>query len=280
MYKKTIKLVGLFFLLLLSFVYTDKVFSSARKNDPIMKQVIKYKKEKDIMPTEPVIKGNEMVLGYAGLIVNEEKSYKKMKEKDKFDEDMIVYEKKLPKTTISNTYKYYIKQGNITKKEVALIFKITDSYNIDELLKRLTKQGINASFFVDGAWLENNIETAFSIANCGIEIYNLGYNNSYNDTMITVTNNLIESITLKDSLFCLNDSKNDVDKKVCDKKKMISLTSTLQNPSIIELKEGLEKGVIISYDINGFDIDNFNLIINTITSRGYNIEKLSKVISE
>ena len=125
---------------------------------------------------------------------------------------------------------------------------------------------------MDGAWLENNIETAFSIVNCGIEIYNLGYNNSYNDTMITVTNNLIESITLKDSLFCLNDSKNDVDKKVCDKKKMISLTSTLKNPSIIELKEELEKGVIISYDINEFDINNFNLIINTITSRGYKIQ--------
>lgn len=280
MYKKTVKLMGLFFLLLLSFVYTDKVFSSARKNDPIMQEVIKYKKEKDIMPTEPIIKDDEMILGYVGLIVNEEKSYKKMKEDDKFNEEKIVYEKKLPKTTISNTYKYYIRQGNRTRKEVSLIFKVTDNYNVDELLKKITKLGLSVSFFVDGSWLENNIETAFSMVNCGVEIYNLGYNNSYNNTMITVTNNLIESITLKDSLFCLNDSKNDSDKKVCDKKKMISLTSTLQNPSIIELKEGLEKGVIISYDINEFDINNFNLIINTITSRGYKIEKLSKVISE
>ena len=47
MFKSTIKLLSLLLLLIFSFIYTDKVFDEARKNDPIMKQVINYKKKND-----------------------------------------------------------------------------------------------------------------------------------------------------------------------------------------------------------------------------------------
>ena len=62
MFKNTIKLVSLFLLLLLSFIYTDKVFNEARSNDPLMKEVISYKKAHDVKPVEPKIKDDEMIL--------------------------------------------------------------------------------------------------------------------------------------------------------------------------------------------------------------------------
>lgn len=280
MLKKTSKLAGLFFLLLLSFVYTDKVFSTARANDPIMKQVVKYKSKNDVLPTEPTVKGNELVLGYSGLVVNAKASYNSMKNDDKFSEEKIVYDKQLPDNTISKTYDYYIKQGNPAQEQVAIIFKITNDTDVDEILKLVAKNDVKVNFFVDGTWLENNVETAFSMVNLGSEIYNLGYDGKYTKSMISVTNNLIESISLKDSNLCLNELKDDEEKEVCTKKKMHTITPTIIEPTVSDLKEKLVKGAIISYDLSTFDFSKFGLIINTITSRGYEVKPLSKIITE
>ena len=279
MFKNTIKLFSLFLLLLLSFIYTDKVFNEARGNDPLMKEVISYKKAHDVKPVEPKIKDDEMILGMSGLIINEEKSYKNMKEDDTFSKQKLVYDKKKPNTSIDKTYDYYITNG-ISKNMVSIIFKVNNSTNVSELLSLLAKTNVTVNFFIDGSYLEKNVETAFSMVNLNSEIYNLGYDNKYSKSMISVTNNLIESITLKDSLFCLNEVKNDNYKDICASKKMLTLSPKLVNPSITDLKKDLSKGVMIVYDLDEFDTSKFNFIINVIESRGYKIKGLSKLINE
>lgn len=279
MFKNTIKLFSLFLLLLLSFIYTDKVFNEARGNDPLMKEVISYKKAHDVKPVEPKIKDDEMILGMSGLIINEEKSYKNMKEDDTFSKQKLVYDKKNPNTSITKTYDYYITNG-ISKNMVSIIFKVNNSTNVSELLSILAKTNVTVNFFIDGSYLEKNVETAFSMVNLNSEIYNLGYDNKYSKSMISVTNNLIESITLKDSLFCLNEVKNDNYKDICASKKMLTISPKLVNPNITDLKKNLSKGVIIVYDLDEFDTSKFNFIINVIESRGYKIKGLSKLINE
>lgn len=279
MFKNTIKLFSLFLLLLLSFIYTDKVFNEARGNDPLMKEVISYKKAHDVKPVEPKIKDDEMILGMSGLIINEEKSYKNMKEDDAFNKQRLVYDKKKPNTSITKTYDYYITNG-ISKNMVSIIFKVNNSTNVSELLSLLAKTNVTVNFFIDGSYLEKNVETAFSMVNLNSEIYNLGYDNKYSKSMISVTNNLIESITLKDSLFCLNEVKNDNYKDICASKKMLTLSPKLVNPSITDLKKDLSKGVMIVYDLDEFDTSKFNFIISVIESRGYKIKGLSKLINE
>lgn len=279
MFKNTIKLVSLFLLLLLSFIYTDKVFNEARSNDPLMKEVISYKRAHDVKPVEPKIKDDEMILGMSGLIINKEKSYKNMKEDDSFNKQKLVYDKTKPNTSITKTYDYYITNG-ISKNMVSIIFKVNNSTNVSELLSLLAKTNVTVNFFIDGSYLEKNVETAFSMVNLNSEIYNLGYDNKYSKSMISVTNNLIESITLKDSLFCLNSAKNDNYKDICASKKMLSLSPKLVNPSITDLKKDLSKGVMIVYDLDEFDTSKFNFIINVIESRGYKIKGLSKLINE
>lgn len=279
MFKNTIKLFSLFLLLLLSFIYTDKVFNEARGNDPLMKEVISYKKAHDVKPVEPKIKDDELILGMSGLIINEEKSYKNMKEDHTFSKQKLVYDKKKPNTSITKTYDYYITNG-ISKNMVSIIFKVNNSTNVSELLSLLAKTNVTVNFFIDGSYLEKNVETAFSMVNLNSEIYNLGYDNKYSKSMISVTNNLIESITLKDSLFCLNEVKNDNYKDICASKKMLTLSPKLVNPSITDLKKNLSKGVMIVYDLDEFDTSKFNFIINVIESRGYKIKGLSKLINE
>lgn len=278
--KNTSKLISLFLLLLLSFIYTDKVFSEARNKDPIMQEVISYKNKNDILPIEPTVNDNEITIGVSGMVVNEKESYKNMKNDDSFDENKIVYDKKPPKTSISNNYDYYIKKGNDKNNVASIIFKVTSDDNIDEILSLVAKTGVKVNFFIDGAYLEKNVETAFSMVNLNCEIYNLGYDGKYSKSMINVTNNLIESITLKDSKYCLNEEKNDDYKKLCKSKKMYSILPTLIDPTIFDLKENLEKGIIISYDLSNYNYNEFKLMINTITSRGYKIETLSKMLTE
>ena len=279
MFKNTIKLFSLFLLLLLSFIYTDKVFNEARGNDPLMKEVISYKKAHDVKPVEPKIKDDEMILGMSGLIINEEKSYKNMKEDDTFNKQKLVYDKKNQNTSITKTYDYYITNG-ISKNMVSIIFKVNNSTNVSELLSILAKTNVTVNFFIDGSYLEKNVETAFSMVNLNSEIYNLGYDNKYSKSMISVTNNLIESITLKDSLFCLNEVKNDNYKDICASKKMLTISPKLVNPNITDLKKNLSKGVMIVYDLDEFDTSKFNFIISVIESRGYKIKGLSKLINE
>ena len=280
MFKSASKLLGLFLLLVLSFIYTESVFDSAKKTDPVMKEIISYKKANDTLGVEPIINEDEMIIGYTGLVVNEDESYKKMKEDNEFNEDKIVFDKVLPKTTISKTYDYYIKQGNPSKKDVAIVFKVKDSNGVDEILKQVLKNNVNVSFFIDGSWLEKNVETAFKMVSLSCEIYNLGYDGKYQKNLITTTNNLLESISLKDSNFCLLDDKNDEEKELCKTKKMHTIIPTINDPSFTELKNKLVKGAIISYDAGSFNASTFNLVIKTITSRGYKITSLSKVVSE
>ena len=66
--------------MLLSFIYTDKVFSEARNKDPIMQEVISYKNNNDILPIEPTVNDNEIIIGVSGMVVNEKESYKNMKD--------------------------------------------------------------------------------------------------------------------------------------------------------------------------------------------------------
>lgn len=280
MLKNISKLAGLFILLLLSFIYTDKVFSEARNNDPLMKEVVSYKEKNDLKPVEPIIKDDEIILGLSGLEINAKESYKNMKEEDKFDKEKIVYDNTYPKTSILNNYNYYITKGNDKKEYVSIIFKVSNNKNIDELLEAVAQSKVPINFFVDGLFLEKNVETAFSMVNLNCEIYNLGYDGKYDNKMISVTNNLIESITLKDSNLCLNENKRDNDKKICLKKKMLTITPSVINPNITELKENLDKGIMILYDSSYFDVSEFRLVLNTITSRGYEIVGLSDLIRE
>ena len=245
-----------------------------------MKKVLKYKEKNDIPVTQSIIEGDELVLGLSGIIVNERKSYKNMKKNDKFDESKIVYENKYPDISIGNNYNYYIKEGNKNNNYVAIIVKISNSDNLDNFLSNIAKNDTTINFFVDGKWLEENVATAFSIVNLGNTIYNLGYNGEYDKRHLMITNNMIESISMEKSNYCLLSKKNDAVLNMCKKKKMHTLLEVINNPTTLMVKERLENGLIMSFDLDLINLDEFNIIIKSIRSKGYVISRLSEVISE
>ena len=278
--KKTLKLIGLIILLIVSFIYTDNVFTAARKNDVVMKEILKYKKKNDISVTQAIINDDEIVLGLSGLSINERKSYKNMKKENEFDKNQIVYDEKKPKVSISKTYDYYVKEGNKKYNSVAVIIKVYENDKIDTFLSHIAKNNLVINFFVDGLWLENNVSDAFSITNLGNNLYNLGYNGSYDKRFISITNSMIESISMKKSMYCLLDKKDEKVLNLCKKKKMYTIINELSNPSISDINKKLDNGLIISFDYNQIDINTFDIIIKTIISKGYDIKELSNIITD
>lgn len=277
--KSVWKLTSLLLLLIVSFIYTDKVFSEVKKTDPVMKKINSYEKKVNVKPVEPIITDDEIILGISGLKINKKESYNNMKSNKEFDKEKIVYDKVLPKNSINKNYNYYITRGNTKKKNISIIFKVSDEDDINDILL-INKDNIKLNLFIDGVWLEQNTDAISKINKENYEIYNLGYNGKYKRNTIKFTNNMIESITLKKSIFCLNEDKNDASKKICARKNMYTIKPGLIDPSLVELRNNLENGLIISYDLSNFNTDEFNILVNTITKKGYNIVGLSKLIKE
>lgn len=280
MFKNTIKLLSLFLLLIFSFIYTDKVFDEARKNDPIMKQVINYKKKNDKNVIEPTIKDDEIILGMSGLVVDAELSYKKMKSDDSFSKKNIVYKKKLPENSITKNNKYYITKGNSNSKRVSVILKVSYKTNTNTIKKILASSNYNLTFFIDNNFINDNLDFVFSVINNGYEVYNYGLNGVYDKNSLSKYNKLIESMSLKKAVYCLNEEKNKESKNVCDLKKMYSIKPNIIDPDLSSLKRKISSGSIVSYDLDYFSLNDLLLSFKTITSRGYEIESLSTLLTE
>lgn len=280
MFKSTIKLLSLLLLLIFSFIYTDKVFDEARKNDPIMKQVINYKKKNDKNVIEPTIKDDEIILGMSGLVVDEELSYKKMKSDDSFSKKNIVYKKKLPDNSITKDNKYYITKGNGKNKKVSIILKVSNKTNINFVKSVILNSNYNLSFFIDSNFINDNLNLVYQIIDKGYEVYNYGINGAYDGKNILKYNKLIESMSLKKALYCLNEKKNEESKEACDSKKMYSIKPNIIEPDFSSLKKEISSGSIISYDMDYLSLNDLLLSFKVITSRGYEIESLSTLLTE
>lgn len=280
MFKNTIKLLSLFLLLVFSFIYTDKVFDEARKNDPLMKQVISYKKKNDKNVIEPIIKDNEIILGMAGLVVDAELSYKKMKSEDSFNKNNIVYKKKLPDNSITKNNKYYITKGNSKNKKVSIILKVNYKTNTNLLKSVISNTNYNLTFFIDSNFINDNLNLVYQVIDKGYEVYNYGLNGVYDSKNISKYNKLIESMSLKKTVYCLNEEKNEESKEACDSKKMYSIKPNIIDPNLGNLKKEISSGSIISYNLDYLSLNDLLISFKTITSRGYEIEKLSTLLTE
>ncbi len=280
MFKNTIKLLSLFLLLIFSFIYTDKVFDEARKNDPLMKKVMNYKKKTDGNVIEPIIRDDEIILGMSGLVVDAELSYKKMKSDDKFNKKNVVYKKKLPDNSITKDNKYYITKGNGKNKKVSIILKVSNKTNINFVKSVILNSNYNLSFFIDSNFINDNLNLVYQIIDKGYEVYNYGINGAYNGKNILKYNKLIESMSLKKALYCLNEKKNEESKEACDSKKMYSIKPNIIEPDFSSLKKEISSGSIISYDMDYLSLNDLLLSFKVITSRGYEIEKLSTLLTE
>lgn len=271
------KLFSLFFLLFVvgfTFFYTNKAVILARKSDPIMKKIIEAENVYKIDKINPIINDDEYVYGLNGCVIDEENSYNKMKNIDDFDENLIV----LKEDEITNTSNNkYIISGNKEYKNISIIILVSDEIS-SELLNFIENKKIKINFFIDGNFLEKNLEYIEKLKNYG-NIYNLGRNNKYLEKYISYDNNLINSISNNESKYCILNKKDKETLDLCNKNNMEVIKSRYIKENILSnIKYTLNNGDIIVIENANDNLLSIKVTINYIMSKGYNIININDLL--
>ena len=266
---KFIKIIGLFCLFIISFIYTEKVIHISLDQDEIMIKIKEYTNN-NIPPTNAIINNNTIIPGSVGKSINNEASYKAMKKISYFEPSLLVYENIYPEISIYNNYDKYIIRGNTNNKSVSLLYILNTNNTIDNITNLTKKYNIKLNIFIDSNYLNNNIGIIDKLKDN--EIYNYGNNGIYTKDNLIITNNIINNKSNNKSIYCLFKLEEENSLNNCANIKMFSILTKDINYYNINLENG-----------NIFLINNtqeLNKIIEYIINKGFNIVPLSELIYE
>ncbi|MBE6151980.1 MAG: hypothetical protein E7165_01540 [Firmicutes bacterium] len=279
--KKFFQIIGITTLACFSFIFTEKTAITLRDNDDLMKvikeQSISYKIESE----NALVEDDTIIPGLNGKNVNNNKSYDNMKRFGQFNENMLIYDLLFPEISLKNTYNKYIIGGNPRKNMVTLIFKVTENSDINTILSTVDVN-IPLNFFVDGNWLESNEESLKKLTDFNFVIGNLGYHGDYTKSGYVWINTIINRYSKQENNYCYVESKNEDYLKICALQKSYTIMPSIitkDNP-LIEIKNNIKSGDIISLEINNQTLKQLPLIISYINSKGFKITSLDEFLSE
>ena len=278
---KKIKLyIPLVLLLTISFYTINKTTINMKNIDPIMKQIENSKDKYNVTPTNATIKNNTIIPGIEGIEIDYGKSYKEMKEYGTYNEALTVMKEVKPTISIDDNYDKYIISGNKDKKEVALIFKVNNDINPNNVIDILKEKNIKATFFIDGTYLEENINIIRRITNQELEI--LSYNNEFNSSLIKTSISYLETISKNNTKYCYTEKKNNDILNVCKKLKKHTVIPNyvISNNLYKNIKNNLSNGMMFTIEINSYNEKWLPIVIDYIESKGYTLVPLNKLLRE
>lgn len=256
--KKLYKPIALVAIMLFSFYYTEKIAVIMQNKSPIMQSIEEVEESYVVNAVNASIDSNYVVPGMMGRIVNKTKSYVNMKAFGIFNEYYLIFDDVKPDVSLEDNKDKVIKEGNKSKKAVALL--IEDG---NETIKKYLKDNkINADLLINESTYENG--SFFEQINNDKEKYKN-----------------VESLLNKN-----NQNKNicyikEMEKEYCikEQKYLVEETFTLGSNNIVEAKTKLDSGAIILIKKNA-NLEHLKLLVKEIHFKGLNILPLSKLISE
>lgn len=282
MFKNIIKASGLMVLTLFSFFFTEKTATTVKNQDPLMMEINEIKDSYKIDAVNTINTDTNFIPGMIGCEVDVQKSYNNLKRLGSFSSNLLIYKDILPDSMLKDNYDKYIIKGNKEKNTVSLIFKVHENSDISEIIDIIDYKKVKASFFMDGKYIENNVEQVKSLIKNGHEILNLGYDKKYDEDLIVWNNNLIERINYDNPKYCYLEKEDINILNLCSRNKMHTIIPNIivkDNP-LMEIKSKIEKGSLISFDVNDTTLKQLNLVINYINQKGYKIDIVSKHLKE
>ena len=280
--KSYLTIVGICLLTIFSFYYTNKINEFSKSKDLIMIEIMNNKDNYNKISIDALINNNYITPGSEGLEVDIDKSYNKMKKLGKYNENLYVYNIVKPTISIKDNYDKFVINGNITKKEVSLIFKAEDLKNIENINKILFNNNVSATFFIDGNIKDDDINILKILDESNNYFGNLGYNKKYSIKTIKYTNALLDRIDDDNHNYCYVE-KDDINVlKTCSEVKMYTI-----KPMVVSnifpftyIKQNLENGKIFSLDTNSYTLKQLDLIIKYVRQKGYDFVTLEEILNE
>lgn len=279
--KKILQLTGLVTIMCLSFFYTEKAVEVVKEYDEIYQKIVDVEEKYRIDAIDAIIVDNTIVPGISGKRVNVDLSYSKMKRYGKYNESLIMYDEIQPSVSISSNKNKFIIGGNETKNYVSLIFLIKEKTNIQYILKVLDDKNISADFFVDGYFVESNLDI-FNNISSNHNIGNLSYNFDYSDSSFVWLDSIIKKKIKRDYTYCYTENKEKDVLNTCFKNNDYTVVPSivLKNNFLNNVKEKLKSGSIISINITDDNKLELPILINYIISKGYKIQPLNEHLDE
>lgn len=280
--KPYLTVIGICLLTVFSFYYTNKLIEFSKSKDPIMIEIMKNKDDYNKLSIDALINNNYIIPGSEGLEVDVDKSYTKMKKLGKYNDNLYVYDVVKPTISIKDNYDKFVINGNITKKEVSLVFKADDLKNIENINKILFNNNVSATFFIDGNIKDDDINILKILDESNNYFGNLGYNKKYSIKTIKYTNALLDRIDEDNHNYCYVE-KDDINVlKTCSEVKMYTI-----KPMVVSnifpftyIKQNLENGKIFSLDTNSYTLKQLDLIIKYVRQKGYDFVTLEEILNE
>ena len=277
--RKVLNFILICFITCFSFYYTDKIIDLSKQNDPIMIEIEKLKKEKEVSVVNGILSNDTMKVGSSGYSINKDISYEKMKKLDRFNESLLEYISVKPEIRKDDYYDKLITGKNTNKKELSLVFKTNDILKIEEIIYILDNNNVAGTFFLDGIFIEENLLKLNDLLNSNNTLGYYGYKNKYDEISFRYLKGLFDKNINNISKYCLY--INEEYFETCQKYKMNTI-----NPIIIEkdlynyIKNNKEKGNIYEIILNDLNIKELNSTILYLKQKGYNIVSINELLKE
>ena len=221
-----------------------------------MNKIDLLKDKYEVLPVNAVLDSNTIIPGVKGKSVDLDKSYENMKVSGIFREDYLVYNDILPSEMLSNNMDKYIIGGNTSSNRVSLLV-ITNYDNIDKIKNN------NITIFLNHKDVSIN------------NIKKINKNSIYSEEILDNDNTIINRISKNKSIYCLSMGKNNDTLSICNKKKMYVVIPSIVG-DYLDIKNNLTNGSIILLN----DMNNLDIIVKYINSKGYMIVPLEELLTE
>lgn len=278
--KKFFEIIGLISLTIFSFFITDKTVTVVNNMDNMM---IEIKANKNKLLSEPIdatINDNDIIPGISGKKININKSYKNMKKKGYYSDELYIYDTIPPKVSIKENMNKYIIKANPNKKSISLIFKIKANDNIDEIINIIENFNIKASFFIEENWFNNNTKYIKKLIEKGNTVAPLF--KDYTDSNFEWIDLVIKNSSKKNYGFCYSSEYNNQNIDSCKIKNNYTIKpiEISDKSPLTDIKNQLEAGALFSVNISSQLKKELSTIIIFIKSKGLSITNLDESIIE
>ena len=245
------KYIFLIFIVFFSFIYTNKIVDYAEINNVILSSIDEYALEYDKKCVEGSINEYGVILSFSGKLVDKNKSYSNMKG-GLFNEDLIEYRKDECILTKEDNYDKYILGGNSVENNITLIIDVVNKRYYKEMVYILEKYNLSSNLLVNDNFSDS----------CDVLLYKGSNVNGFKEK--------------HDNFYCTGEI---IDS--CEKEKIntIRIMNYIDNNLFLNIKKFLKNGNIIFIKESLNNLNEFEIVINYIKSRGFDIVSLDELLS-
>ena len=277
--KRKWKNIGILFLALFSFYYTNHMTKFMEQIDPIMIQIKENEKKFSIPATNAIIKGDSVEVGKNGYEINDHKSYQRMKKYGAYNETLMVLKEVKPEVSVENHFDKYIVSGNKKDRNIGLVILVKEDTDLKKITTILEKNNTPATFFMDGTFLEKN--TSFIRNHSNFEWEIRSYQEKIEPSYLKTAISYLKTIHKKDGNYCLEENTGTI-LKICSKMKMHTIKPALRIKKGLykEIKTKIENGLILAVDCNPYIEEELSATLQYAKRKGYQWMNLRDFLHE